>query len=131
MHGGKSNTQPAREPSPKRRLNSQWGDNGSSSNGESSTANVWTTQQPSQQKQLSIGNQPAILEHSTMDMNLALRQQMPLPGTPQYPAPIWVSRVHEHRGDILEFMNKQPRIIGNSVMDDASVCGIIPGENRM
>jgi len=77
-----------------------------------------------------IGDQPAILEHSTMNMNMSFSQQTPPPGAQQYPVPMRVSGAHEHSGDILEFMNKQSRIIGNNMMDDASVSAVIPAENR-
>ena len=51
MHGRRSRTQPARELTSKRRRTSQRGGSRSSStNGESSTAEVRTTQQPLQQR---------------------------------------------------------------------------------
>jgi len=79
------------------------------------------------------GDQSAtILEASTLNMNMTFGQQSPPPGGQQYPMtmpPVRVGTAHEQSGDILEFMNKQSRIIGSNMMEDSTLPLVISAEN--
>jgi len=82
-----------------------------------------------------IGDQSAaILEASSMNIDPPFGQpseSLP-PGAQPYPVtmpPMQVGMAHEQSGDILEFMNKQSRIIGTNMMDDSTLPLVISAEN--